>query len=62
MFVRVKRRDGVSTTRFGEDDTPRFPLSWTGDSIAITKFDFDYLTITKKEVAHYLDEFFYHEL
>ena len=39
-----------------EDDTPCFPLCWTEDPLTIIGFDFDQLTITKKEVVTFLDE------
>lgn len=40
-----------------EEDTIRFPLSWTEDPLEIIGFDFDYITITKREMVYFLDEF-----
>lgn len=41
-FMRVRGKDGASMVTIGEDGTPRFPLSWIENLVAITSFNFDY--------------------
>lgn len=38
------------------DDAPHFRLSWTNNLAEITIFNFDYVSLTEREVVHFLDE------
>lgn len=57
MFVRVIWRDGTSMVTTWEDEIYYFPLYWTEDLMVINIFDFEYLTITEREMANVLEDF-----
>lgn len=59
MFIRVRGKDDTSMVITRDDDTPSFPLFWTEDTVVITNYDYDYLTITERELVDFLSRVFY---
>lgn len=57
-FVSVRGRADASVVITRKDGAYRFPLFLTKDPMDITCFDYDYLTITEREIVIFLEEFF----
>lgn len=53
----VTGRDDASVVITRKDGAHRFPLFFTKDPMDIKCFDYDYLTITEREMVNFLEEF-----